>query len=196
MSSRKHMLSSKTVYLFRNIQTKQVVSSLTRQINNDRALRQLPVGTKHLAPQKLQMRKDIWLPLALATFTSQKSAQAAEALLKHYKQVRASAPLDPAEFKTTKKARKIIHMDQIAESVADLAEAIKKDPKGAVVQWGKKEFKAWVAEGAWGENCEHLDKEIMLVKGHEWVPEPEVYLNGKRKDFVIEDGIMSAAMPR
>ncbi|ODQ55040.1 hypothetical protein SAICODRAFT_5655 [Saitoella complicata NRRL Y-17804] len=195
MSSRKHMLSSKTVYLFRNIQTKQVVSSLTRQINNERALKQLPVGTKHLAPQKLQMRKDIWLPLAMATFKSCKSAQAAETLLKHYKQLRASAPLDPAEFKTTKKARKIIHMDQIGESVADLAAAIKKDPKGAVVQWGKKEFKAWVEEGAWGEKCEHLEKEILLARGHEWIPEPEVYLDGKRAEFVMQDGEIMSAVP-
>ncbi|KAI9497135.1 hypothetical protein BDB00DRAFT_805124 [Zychaea mexicana] len=111
---------SHSVYLFRHIQTNQVIVSM-RQWTQNRSLRQLDTV---LRPPRL--RKDHWRPLvAITGFNTLQSAQAVSDALLQRSQVR------QLEFKTSpehlarpKRMRTVDEKDLVEKSVVSLREAL------------------------------------------------------------------------
>lgn len=117
------------IFIYRNVRTNQVVYSLTRSINNNAALKQLPFLGKKTVPAKI--RKDLWLPFALVEFPS--SIQG----LNIYRKLREFRRLHETSYDLEtitengnllpQKRRSKVLMNQRANTVADLAAVLLQD---------------------------------------------------------------------
>ncbi|KAL9124728.1 MAG: hypothetical protein Q9217_005975 [Psora testacea] len=125
------------IYMYNNIHTNQVVYSLTRHLNNNKSLAQLPFLGKKTRPAKL--RKDLWLPYCLASFPSPYAGLEAYRALREYRRLHETA-YDPdiitekygehrGQLLPTKKRGKVL-MDQKANSIADLAAVLLQQEEG------------------------------------------------------------------
>ncbi|KAF1983201.1 hypothetical protein K402DRAFT_456815 [Aulographum hederae CBS 113979] len=113
------------IFAYNNIHTNQVVYSLTRNLNNYRALDQITFVGKKSKPSKL--RKDLWKPLLTVTFPTPYQGLIAFRQLQEYRRMhefcwrtqRTLSSFD--DQKNPRSARTKWLMDQKANSVADLA---------------------------------------------------------------------------
>ncbi|KAI9799888.1 MAG: hypothetical protein M1833_003810 [Piccolia ochrophora] len=114
------------IYVYSNIRTNQVVYSLTPQLDNTKALRQLPFLGKKTVPATL--RKDIWHPMATISFPHGTQGLLAYQKLREYRRLHElswpvdqfRSPTDPNQMMSKKqRGRKL--MDQKANTVADIA---------------------------------------------------------------------------
>ncbi|KAI8138103.1 hypothetical protein BJV82DRAFT_632617 [Fennellomyces sp. T-0311] len=111
---------SHSVYLFRHIQTNQVIVS-TRQWAQNRSLRQLDTATR-----PVRLRKDHWRPLVAVTgFNSLQSAQAvSDALLQRSAERQLDFKTSPEHLARPKRLRAIDEKDLVEKSIVSLREAI------------------------------------------------------------------------
>lgn len=125
------------IYMYRNIHTNQVVYSLTRHLNNNASIKQLPFLGKKTVPARL--RKDMWLPFCQAEFQSPHAGLEAYRKLREYRRLHETAydrsiitetSGDHAgQLMTTKRRGKVL-MDQKANSIADLAAVLLQQQDG------------------------------------------------------------------
>jgi len=146
--------TSKTVWLFRNIITKQVVLSPCRVLSNHRSLAQLPPN-RRLHPEAL--RKDHWVPLLKATFADNKTMNQIYARMMAYRQWRAQEPVPLDRRAMRVKARRRLEIDQVATSIADLSASCeafaKKDGAAVTIDWLNEEEKVYAEQ--WPANVRH-----------------------------------------
>ncbi|KAL9121421.1 MAG: hypothetical protein Q9187_002023 [Circinaria calcarea] len=125
------------IFVYNNIRTKQVIYSLTRAMKNNTSLKQLPYLGKKTVPASL--RKDLWTPLALLSFPSALSGLTAYRKLREYRRLHETAyPLSRVTQTTgkhagqlmPKKAKGKVLMNQLANSVADMAAVLLQQEKG------------------------------------------------------------------
>ncbi|KAI9792649.1 MAG: hypothetical protein M1835_007710 [Candelina submexicana] len=124
------------IFVYSNLRTNQVIYSLTRDMNNNAALRQLPYLGKKTVPAAL--RKDLWQPLATISFPDPPQGLTAFRKLREYRKLHElSYPLDDIKDKNGKllgkKQRGKKLMDQKANSIADIAAVLQSREKGNVV---------------------------------------------------------------
>ncbi|OJD33256.1 uncharacterized protein BKCO1_3200060 [Diplodia corticola] len=128
------------IFIYNHIRTNQTVYSLHRSLNNADALSQLAYAGKKTIPAKL--RKDVWRPLAVVTFTKTVHCLTTYRQLREFrklhelhwdnnKQYPKLAPerqkeIEQGRTAPTKKERARIIMDQKANSIADLAALLQK----------------------------------------------------------------------
>ena len=149
------------IYIYNNIHTNQVVYSLTRHLNvqleppplplttpsnqlhtdkyqqNHKSLAQLPFLGKKTRPAKL--RKDLWLPLCLASFPSPHAGLEAYRKLREYRRLHETAydreiitekyGEHRGQLLPTKQRGKVL-MNQKANSIADLAAVLLQQEAG------------------------------------------------------------------
>jgi hypothetical protein len=114
------------IFVYNHLQTNQVIYSLTRSLNNNASLRQLPYNGKKTVPRAL--RKDHWHPLAQITFPSGHGTLGLFAFqkLREYRKLHETSwdesfAKDADGKPLTRKARGRRLCDQKANSVADMA---------------------------------------------------------------------------
>ncbi|QSZ34896.1 hypothetical protein DSL72_007757 [Monilinia vaccinii-corymbosi] len=136
------------IYVYNHLQTNQVVYSLTKGMNNNASLSQLPYNGKKTRPAAL--RKDHWNPMALITFppgTSSSGLSAFQKLREYRKRHELSwDPLSPlfrrvpgpgesasqrANTHLSSKLRGRRINDQKANTVADMAAVLKEIRDGS-----------------------------------------------------------------
>ncbi|KAL8705683.1 MAG: hypothetical protein Q9201_001203 [Fulgogasparrea decipioides] len=124
------------IFVYNNIRTNQVIYSLTRTLNNNSSLKQLPFLGKKTVPARL--RKDLWHPLCHISFPHPSQGLLAYRRLREFRRLRETAyprrlitrnnsrngPLLP------KKKRGKMLMDQKANSIADIARILYLQKKG------------------------------------------------------------------
>ncbi|KAI9698765.1 MAG: hypothetical protein M1836_003875 [Candelina mexicana] len=120
------------IFVYSNLRTNQVIYSLTRTMNNNDALRQLPYLGKKTVPAAL--RKDLWQPLATISFPEPQQGLTAFRKLREYRKLHElSYPLDVIKDKNgkllSKKQRGKKLMDQKANSIADIAAVLQSREK-------------------------------------------------------------------
>lgn len=116
------------IWLFRNIQTSQVVVSPSKVMLNRRSMAQLPPN-RRLHPTAL--RKDHWVPLLKASFSNPAVMGRIYSRLLEYRQWRTEAPTPEDQLAMRIKARRRLQIDQVATSIADLSascEVFEKSP--------------------------------------------------------------------
>ncbi|KAL7271440.1 hypothetical protein RUND412_005795 [Rhizina undulata] len=114
----------RSIFIYNNIQTNQVIYSLTRTLKNTDALKQLTYVGKKSVPRAL--RKDVWTPLASVHFPFPALGLKTFHKLREFRKLHETA-YDPKILHTTKVKsweRKKYLMDQKANSIADLAESL------------------------------------------------------------------------
>lgn len=146
---------SRDVWLYRNIQTSQVVISPSRTLLNSRSMAQLPPN-RRLHPTAL--RKDHWIPLLKASFSSSEVMKQVYARLLEYRQWRAQEPVPNARRTMTTKARRRLEIDQVATSVADLAASCTTfaglKTGRVTISWMNEEEKVYAKK--WPSNISHV----------------------------------------
>ncbi|TAQ86489.1 hypothetical protein B7494_g5186 [Chlorociboria aeruginascens] len=117
------------IFVFNHLQTNQVVYSLTRALNNNDALKQIPYNGKKTVPRAL--RKDLWAPFAVLqfpTFASEVGLSVYQRLreYKHLHEVLWDESIRYEEkegrintLSVRERSRKL--MNQKANSIADMA---------------------------------------------------------------------------
>ncbi|KAI8097342.1 transcriptional regulation of mitochondrial recombination-domain-containing protein [Halteromyces radiatus] len=156
-------MASHSVYLFRHIQTQQVLVS-TRQVMKNKALQQLDITNR-----PVRLRKDLWRPMvALTGFNTSQSAQAvSDALLQRSK----ARQLD---FKTTeehlarpKRLRQVDEQDLVEKSVVSLLEALEKvatthikNDEKLLALWEQPRFMDLKGDKEWPAFVEHGQLEL------------------------------------
>ncbi|CDH61450.1 hypothetical protein RO3G_08955 [Lichtheimia corymbifera JMRC:FSU:9682] len=158
------MASTHSVYLFRHIQTNQVIVS-TKHFAKTRNLRQLDNATR-----PVRLRKDLWRPmLALTGFTNEKSAQAVtDALLQRSKARQFDLKTSAEHLSTPKRTRGPVESDLVEKSVLSLQEALESvAPKHFSPEtklsalWEQPRFLEMVQEGKqWPAFVEHGQLEL------------------------------------
>ncbi|KAG9246266.1 transcriptional regulation of mitochondrial recombination-domain-containing protein, partial [Calycina marina] len=186
------------IYVFTHLQTKQVVYSLSRVLNNSAALAQIPYNGKKTVPRAL--RKDLWMPLAKICFSpgAGRTGLSAFQKLREYKRLHElqwgdeiALTEDGIPEKRNVRGRKI--QNQKANSIADIAAVLSKIGTTEGAQIGLKggfrnieDQKAWIEEQA--ENtAQHMKTH------HDATEEQMVELKAKRrreleKKFEAENG--------
>ncbi|MCJ1338895.1 hypothetical protein MMC09_004184 [Bachmanniomyces sp. S44760] len=118
------------IFVYANIRTNQTIYSLTRSMNNNQSLKQLPYLGKKTVPSAL--RKDLWQPLCLVSFPLTLQGLAAFRKLREYKRLHETSydksiitnneegSPHKGQLYGTKKRGKIL-MNQKANSIADIA---------------------------------------------------------------------------
>ncbi|KAG0167871.1 hypothetical protein DFQ28_002737 [Apophysomyces sp. BC1034] len=156
------MASTHSVYLFRNVQTQQVIVS-TQQFLKTKALNQL-----HSAIRPVRFRKDLWRPMvALTGFNTPQSAQAlSDALLQRSQARQLDFRTSPEELARPKRLRVVDQKDLVEKSVVSLCEALEdiapkhfKDTKLTAL-WEQQRFIDIQGEKAWPEFVEHGQLEL------------------------------------
>ncbi|KAH8150381.1 uncharacterized protein LAJ45_05592 [Morchella importuna] len=112
----------RNLFIYNNIQTKQVVYSLTRSLKNNKMLKQITFVGKKSVPAAL--RKDVWTPLLSVSFPFPAVGLKTFKKLREFKKLHETAyPRELVAGKTKKEKKKIL-MDQKANSIADLAASL------------------------------------------------------------------------
>ncbi|KAI9883570.1 MAG: hypothetical protein M1823_004668 [Watsoniomyces obsoletus] len=118
------------IFVYCNIRTNQVVYSLTRTLQNNGALEQLPNLGKKTIPAAL--RKDLWQPMATISFPHPPAGLLAFRKLREYRQLHELAydvstvtnKERPGTLLNKKKKGRVL-MNQKANSIADMAAVLK-----------------------------------------------------------------------
>ncbi|KAA8911322.1 transcriptional regulation of mitochondrial recombination-domain-containing protein [Sphaerosporella brunnea] len=113
----------RNIFIYNNIQTNQVVYSLTRALNNNEALKQLPFIAKKTKPAAL--RKDHWAPLATVSFPNSDMGLKTYHMLREFRKLHETKYDQAGTFNMEKKKLKYVLMNQKANSIADLAESLR-----------------------------------------------------------------------
>ncbi|KAI9312169.1 hypothetical protein BX666DRAFT_1989386 [Dichotomocladium elegans] len=161
----RHMASSNhAVYLFRNIQTNQVIVS-TKHFAKNATLKQLDNAIR-----PVRLRKDLWRPmLALTGFNSSQSAQAVtDALLQRSKGRQQQIKTSAEHLELPKRARGPIESDLVETTVVSLRDALESlGPKHfggetkLAALWEQPRFLEMVEEGKqWPSFVEHGQLEL------------------------------------
>ncbi|KAL9029831.1 MAG: hypothetical protein Q9196_001976 [Gyalolechia fulgens] len=123
------------IFFYNNIRTNQIIYSLTRTLNNNDSLKQLPFLGKKTVPARL--RKDLWTPLCLVQFPRPSQGLLAYRRLREFRRLHeTSYPLSlitrpgSRHLLEPKKKRGKILMDQKANSIADLAAVLALQKQG------------------------------------------------------------------
>lgn len=123
------------IFFYNNIRTNQIIYSLTRTLNNNESLKQLPFLGKKTVPARL--RKDLWTPLCLVEFPRPAEGLLAYRRLREFRRLHeTSYPISlitrpgPWRILESKKKRGKILMDQKANSIADLAAVLALQKQG------------------------------------------------------------------
>ncbi|KAF7731958.1 hypothetical protein EC973_007063 [Apophysomyces ossiformis] len=166
------MASTHSVYLFRNIQTHQVLVS-TRQSLKNKGLNQLDSAIR-----PVRLRKDLWRPmLAITGLNTAQSAQAlSDALLQRSQSRQLEFRTEPEQLKRPKRLRIVDQKDLVEKSVVSLREALEdiapkhfKDMKLTAL-WEQQRFMEMAGEKGWPEFIEHGQLEL---KNNRFVPAEE-----------------------
>ncbi|KAI4201868.1 MAG: hypothetical protein LQ346_002072 [Caloplaca aetnensis] len=126
------------IYFYNNIRTNQVVYSLTRTLNNNASLAQIPFLGKKTVPAGL--RKDLWHPLCLIEFPHPSQGLLAYRRLREFRRLhetsypislvtRTDGPHAGKQLLPKKNRGKVL-MDQKANSIADLAAVLALQKEG------------------------------------------------------------------
>ncbi|KAI9793087.1 MAG: hypothetical protein M1816_000985 [Peltula sp. TS41687] len=153
---------SRDIFVYNNIRTNQVLYSLTRALDNNASLCQLPYLGKKTVPARL--RKDLWQPLATIQFRSADRCLHALRELREFRKMhelsydlesirkkekpKATAGKHGVEERSTsgrttllgKKKRGRHLMDQKANSIADMAAVLIRREKWEREQWERKQW--------------------------------------------------------
>ncbi|KZF26922.1 hypothetical protein L228DRAFT_258277 [Xylona heveae TC161] len=122
------------IFVYNNLRTNQVIYSLTRAIQNNAALRQIPFVGKKTVPAAI--RKDTWQPMSILSFPSSDQGLVAYQKLREFRKLhelqwpedKMRNPDNPSQLMTKKQRAKAL-MNQKANSIADMA---------AVLHWQEK----------------------------------------------------------
>ncbi|KAG2206462.1 hypothetical protein INT46_001763 [Mucor plumbeus] len=155
------MASTSSIYLFRHVQTKQILVS-SRQNMKNKVLNQLGTTNKHP-----QLRKDLWRPLvALTGFQSPQSAQAVtDALLQRSKARQLDLKTSEEHIAKPKRIRQVDELDLVEKSIVSLREALesvaasKKESK-LLALWEQPYFMELKGEKEWPSFLEHGQLEL------------------------------------
>ncbi|ORX60249.1 hypothetical protein DM01DRAFT_1332404 [Hesseltinella vesiculosa] len=155
-------MSSHTVYLFRHIQTQQVLVSTRSVMKNKMLSTQLQT-----AGRPISLRKDLWRPLvALTGFSTPQSAQAvSDALLQRSKARLIDIKSEAEHLQRPKRLRVVDENDMVERSVASLREAleaVKKplDSEKLLALWEQPRFMEMTGEKSWPAFVEHGHLEL------------------------------------
>ncbi|GAN08874.1 hypothetical protein MAM1_0228d08391 [Mucor ambiguus] len=155
------MASTSSIYLFRHVQTKQILVS-SRQNMKNKVLNQL--GTAHKHPQ---LRKDLWRPLvALTGFQSPQSAQAVtDALLQRSKARQLDLQSSQEYIAKPKRIRQVEEQDLVEKSIVSLREALEsvaasRNETKLLALWEQPHFMDLKGEKEWPSFLEHGQLEL------------------------------------
>ncbi|CAO3634485.1 unnamed protein product [Cunninghamella blakesleeana] len=156
-------MASHSVYLFRHIQTQQVLVS-TRQVLKNQNLKQLDTTTR-----PIRLRKDLWRPMVAVTgFNTSQSAQAvSDALLQRSQARQLNFKLAEDHISRPKRLRLVDEKDLVEKSVLSLREAlesvgskhIKSDEK-LLALWEQPNFMDLKGDKDWPSYLEHGQLEL------------------------------------
>ncbi|KAG1172334.1 hypothetical protein G6F70_004882 [Rhizopus microsporus] len=158
------------VYLFRHIQTNQILVSLRQNMKN-KALHQL--GNTN---RPVRLRKDLWRPLvALTGFNTPQSAQAvSDALLHRSKAKRDDLRSSPEYLSRPKRLRIVDEMNMVENSVISLREALEtvgaKNEQKLLALWEQPRFMELKGDKDWPSFLEHGQ---LVLKNNRFVKEEE-----------------------
>ncbi|KAI9361817.1 hypothetical protein BD770DRAFT_408300 [Pilaira anomala] len=151
-------MAANSVYIYRHIQTKQVLVSL-RQNMKTKVLNQL--GTKN-APVRL--RKDLWRPLvALTGFETPQSAQAVtDALLQRSKARQVDLKTSDSHLARPKRMRVVDELNLVETSIVSLREALESvgSKEKLLALWEQPHFMELKGEKEWPSFLEHGQLEL------------------------------------
>ncbi|OCL04284.1 hypothetical protein AOQ84DRAFT_442183 [Glonium stellatum] len=150
----KALLHGKHIFIYANIETKQVIYSL-RQTLTDTRLNQLPFIGKHSVPPTI--RPDLWRPLCTVTFPTGPQGLSAYRKLRELRRLHELCwdHTSPEALKMSRKKRIRWLMDQKANAIADLAKVLEmqgeKGGKMAATIERRREEVERVASKKWAE---------------------------------------------
>ncbi|KAI9008940.1 hypothetical protein CLU79DRAFT_775941 [Phycomyces nitens] len=151
-------MSTHSIYLFRHIQSNQVLVS-TRQILKNKALEQL-----QQAGRPVRLRRDLWRPVvALTGFDSENAAQAvSDALLHRSKTHQLDFSTKQEHLARPKRLRQVDENDLLEKSVTSLREALEtvspkylKDGAKLTALWEQARFSELKGDSEWPAFLEH-----------------------------------------
>ncbi|KAI7901546.1 uncharacterized protein BX663DRAFT_110072 [Cokeromyces recurvatus] len=163
------MPSTNSIYIFRHIQTQQVLISL-RQSMKSRVLNQL--GT---TVRPTNLRKDLWRPLvALTGFQTTQAAQAVtDALLHHSKDLQLKQKMDKDHILQPKRLRVVEEKNMVEKSIVALRKALEsvaasRNETRLLALWEQPYFMELKGDKEWPSFLEHGQLELRnnrFVKG-------------------------------
>ncbi|KAI9721161.1 MAG: hypothetical protein M1828_005268 [Chrysothrix sp. TS-e1954] len=157
------------IFIYGHVRTNQIVYSLSRTLNNNKSLEQLPYLGKQTVPARI--RKDFWKPLATVYFP------VAHQGLKAYRELREFRKRHEHEWNpedlpgTTRKQWGRALRDQKANSIADLAAVLIRQAEIAALQAQRTEKKDSLAEA----KIQEAHQELAEVQAHK--KEMEKHMN-------------------
>ncbi|OBZ89926.1 hypothetical protein A0J61_02028 [Choanephora cucurbitarum] len=152
-------MASNGVYIFRHIQTKQVLVSLKPNMKS-KVIQQLATTQRPVT-----LRKDLWRPLvALTGFQTPQTAQAvSDALLQRSKTRQIDLATSPEHFARPKRLRVVDEKDLIEKSVISLRESLAsaaKNETSVLALWEQPHFMELKGEGEWPSFLQHGQLEL------------------------------------
>ena len=170
--SRSPFVRSPDVWLFRNIITNQIILSPEKVLSNRRSMAQLPPN-RRLHPTAL--RKDHWVPLLKASFSSPEIKRQVYSRLQDYQKWRSEQPVPTEQLAMRTKARQRLQIDQVATSIADLAQSCHTFASDAVkISWLNQDDKNYAS--SWPENVSHHG-DLSLIRGWSVVEDSAARVN-------------------
>ncbi|KAG1452602.1 hypothetical protein G6F56_007772 [Rhizopus delemar] len=146
------------VYLFRHIQTNQILVSLRQNMKN-KTLSQLGTSNKPVS-----LRKDLWRPLvALTGFDTHQSAQALSDALLHRSQVRQKDLKTSADHVARPKRLRVVdEMNMVENSILSLRDALESasTKQQLLALWEQPQFMELKGEKEWPAFLEHGQLEL------------------------------------
>ncbi|KAG0739006.1 hypothetical protein G6F57_003293 [Rhizopus arrhizus] len=149
------------VYLFRHVQTNQVLVSLKQNMKN-KTLNQL--GTIH---RPIRLRKDLWRPLvALTGFDTPQSAQAlSDALLERSQTCQKELEVSADHRARPRRLRAVDEMNMVESSVLSLRDALesvgaKRQQGKLLALWEQPQWMELKGEKEWPSFLEHGQLEL------------------------------------
>ncbi|EPX74021.1 uncharacterized protein SOCG_03236 [Schizosaccharomyces octosporus yFS286] len=161
---------SKSLYLFRHIQTNQVLFSM-KQVLKPTQLFQLPFAKKEqsTAPYGMRpprIRKDHWVPILKADFENDQVVTSIMSQLLNYRRYRSIQPLDKELLAMPVSQRnRLLMQQQVPNTIADLADILRKKEltNGSVnIQW-KDQTDSEYAD--WPESVKMDPRRITTTRG-------------------------------
>ncbi|KAI8091313.1 uncharacterized protein B0P05DRAFT_526946 [Gilbertella persicaria] len=152
-------MASNSVYLFRHIQTKQILVSLKPNMKS-KVLNQLASTQRPVA-----LRKDLWRPLvALTGFQTPQTAQAvSDAFLQRSKTRQLDMATSPEHLARPKRLRVVDEKDLIEKSVMSLCEsleAVAKHETQVLALWEQPQFMELKGDAEWPAFLQHGQLEL------------------------------------
>ncbi|KAI8986383.1 hypothetical protein BDB01DRAFT_849441 [Pilobolus umbonatus] len=153
-------MSTPSLYLYRHVQTQQVLVSLRQNMKN-KTLKQITEVKKPLT-----LRKDLWRPLVAVTgFPTPQSAQAvSDALIKRSKDRQIDLKTSEEHLLRPKRLRVVDELNMVEKSIVSLCEALEtvgpKDDNKLLALWEQPHFMDLKGDKQWPSNIEHGELEL------------------------------------